>query len=191
MADEREAVAARLRRIREQVRERSLDPASLPEPRPLPRAPALEPVPQEGPQPALVPPDATEVNAAWQTSKSPAAGLWARLVRRALKPFVEAQEAWNAKQVQLDNRVLEYLHARFDATHGHYDRVLGLHGKRMQEIDERHLILQEELVQHVHDLVKRIDLVLAEGERGRLALEATLKDLRRRLAVLEEKLPRG
>ena len=44
----------------------------------------------------------------------------------------------------------------------------------MGEIDERHLILQEELVAHVHDLVKRIDLVLAESERGRLGLEFAL-----------------
>ena len=41
-----------------------------------------------------------------------------------------------------------------------------MHGRHMDEIDERHLILQEELVAHVHDLVKRIDLVLAEAERG-------------------------
>jgi hypothetical protein len=191
MADEREAMAARLRRIREAVRERSLDAPTLPEPLGAPRAPALEPVPTAGPPPAPEPPDAAEVNAGWQTSKAPATGLWARLVRRALKPFIDAQQAWNARQVQLDNRVLEYLNARFDATHGHYDRVLGLHGQRMQEIDERHLILQEELVQHVHDLVKRSDLVLAEAERGRLTLEAALKDLRRRIAVLEEKLPRG
>ena len=39
----------------------------------------------------------------------------------------------------------------------------------MGEIDERHLILQEELVAHVHDLVRRVDLVLSEAERGRLA----------------------
>ena len=44
-----------------------------------------------------------------------------------------------------------------------------IHGRHMGEIDERHLILQEELVAHVHDLVKRIDLVLAEAERGRSA----------------------
>ena len=40
------------------------------------------------------------------------------------------------------------------ATHRHYDEVLGLHGRHMGEIDERHLILQEELVTHVHDLVQ-------------------------------------
>jgi hypothetical protein len=58
----------------------------------------------------------------------------------------------------------------------------------MGEIDERHLILQEELVAHVHDLVRRIDLVLAEAERGRLGLEFALKDLRQSVQRLEERL---
>ncbi len=39
------------------------------------------------------------------------------------------------------------------------------------------MILQEELVAHVHDLVKRIDLVLAEAERGRVSAEHALKDV--------------
>jgi hypothetical protein len=60
----------------------------------------------------------------------------------------------------------------------------------MGEIDERHLILQEELVAHVHDLVKRIDLVLSTAERGRLSLEFALRDVRTRLARLEERLRR-
>jgi hypothetical protein len=58
----------------------------------------------------------------------------------------------------------------------------------MGEIDERHLIVQEELVAHVHDLVRRIDLVLAESERGRAGLEFALKDLRERLRQVEERL---
>ena len=49
------------------------------------------------------------------------------------------------------------------------------------------MILQEELVAHVHDLVKRIDLVLSEGERGRLGLENALKEVRRRLDALSER----
>ena len=44
--------------------------------------------------------------------------------------------------------------------------MLGVHGRHMGEIDERHLILQEELVAHVHDLVQRIDLVLGRGRAG-------------------------
>jgi hypothetical protein len=58
----------------------------------------------------------------------------------------------------------------------------------MGEIDERHLIMQEELVAHVHDLVQRIDLVLGESERGRLGLELALRDVRARLLRLEEQL---
>ena len=61
----------------------------------------------------------------------------------------------------------------------------------MAEIDQRHLIVQEELVAHVHDLVKRIDLVLGEAERGRLSLEFALKEVRARLGQLEERLRRG
>jgi hypothetical protein len=69
--------------------------------------------------------------------------------------------------------------------------VLGAYARHMQEIDTRHLILQEELVAHVHDLVKRIDLVLSHAERGRLGLEATLADVRARLAQLEAKTKHG
>jgi hypothetical protein len=61
----------------------------------------------------------------------------------------------------------------------------------MGEIDERHLILQEELVAHVQDRVRRVDLVLAESDRGRLSLEFALGDLRARLERLEEALRRG
>ena len=192
MADEREEDAERLRRIREEVRARALmDPPRLPDAKP-PAAPArLPPVESPGTEVPPARPDAAEVNATWETGRAPAPGLFARLVRRALAPFVDAQAAWNARQVQLDNRLLEYLDARFDFTHRQYDRVLGVHGKRLEEVDERHLILQEELVQHVHDLVKRIDLVLAEAEKGRHSLEFALRDLRNRLERLEEKLARG
>jgi len=192
MADEREADAERLRRIREEVRARAqLDPTPLPAARPpaeAARLPSLETPPPEAPPPR---PDAAELNASWETSNAPASGMLGRLLRRALGPFVSAQTAWNARQVQLDNRLLEYLDARFDFTHRHYDRVLGTHGRRLEEVDERHLILQEELVQHVHDLVKRIDLVLAEAEKGRHSLEFALRDVRNRLERLEEKLARG
>jgi len=93
--------------------------------------------------------------------------------------------------VQFDNDLLAYVDAGVDAAHRHYDQVLGAYAKHMQEIDARHLILQEELVAHVHDLVKRVDLVLAASERGRLGLESGLKDVRARLARLEEALRRG
>jgi hypothetical protein len=98
--------------------------------------------------------------------------------------------SFNSKQVQLDNQILDYMDTRLAATHAHYDEVLGNYGQHMGEIDERHLILQVELVAHVHDLVQRIDLVLAEGEKGRLSVEHGLRDLQRRLARLEQRLER-
>jgi hypothetical protein len=53
------------------------------------------------------------------------------------------------------------------------------------------MIVQEELVAHVHDLVRRIDLVLAEAEKGRVGLEHGMRDVRARLLRLEERLGRG
>jgi hypothetical protein len=132
------------------------------------------------------------VNRSWNSAAAPTAGgPLGRLVRRCLAPFLDAQTAFNSHQVQLDNALFEYLDARLAATHRHYDAVLGIHGRHMADVDERHLILQEELVAHVHDLVKRIDLVLGESEKGRLSLEFALRDVRNRLARLEERLPRG
>jgi hypothetical protein len=191
----REKVAEELLRIRESVRERALDvPRAnpLPTPRAAAKPGAPEPLAEPEPPPTLRRPDNAAVNAAWPAS-APAPGglrgLISRLLLRFLGPALEAQRTFNARQVQLDNEVLEYIDARAEATHRHYDGVLGLHGRRMSEIDTRHLILQEELVAHVHDLVKRIDLVLGESERGRGGLESALRDLRHRLSRLEERLP--
>jgi hypothetical protein len=119
-------------------------------------------------------------------------GGWRRLLARGLgrvlARVLDAQESFNSRQVQFDNALLDHIDARLTATHRHYDDVLGLHGRHMGEIDERHLIVQEELVTHVHDLVRRIDLVLAEAERGRLGLERDLRELRDRMRQLEERL---
>ena len=38
------------------------------------------------------------------------------------------------------------------------------------------MTLEKELVGHVEELIRRIDLVLARGERGRVSLEHELKD---------------
>jgi hypothetical protein len=191
----RQRAAEELRRIRESVREAALlEPRGgvLPQPRPVTPATAAAPAPVAAGSPAPPRrPDNSAVNASWAVRPEPSRGLWGlltRLLLRFLGPSLEAQQAWNSRQVQLDNEILEYIDARADATHRHYDGVLGLHGRRMSEIDERHLILQEELVAHVHDLVKRIDLVLGESERGRLGLESALRDLRHRLQALEERL---
>jgi len=194
---EREGVAEELRRVREAAREAAGDGthATLPV-APTVSAPAALPRLAASETPAAPRrPDATAVNTLWQAhpTREPRGirGLLARLARRLLGPSLEAQAAFNARQVQLDNELLDYVDARFDTTHRHYDLVLGLHGRRMNEIDERHVLLQQELVAHVHDLVKRIDLVLSETERGRLSLEAALRELRARLQRLEQRLPRG
>ena len=196
---ERERVAERLRRIRDGVRDRALveRPARdvLPEPRST-RPPQV--VPSEPPAPtppAPARPDGTAVNAEWPATPRRELPGWrgrlGRLLRRSLEPSQEAQVAFNSHQVQFDNATLDYIDARFDQTHRHYDDVLGLYGRHLAEIDERHMILQEELVAHVHDLVRRIDLVLSEAERGRLGLEFALRDLRERVSRLEERLKRG
>ena len=194
----RRRVAEELRRIREGVRDRALIERTpgevLPAPAPLrtseaapaAEAPALPPPPP--------PPDGAAVNALWDLGRvrPPAGwkGLAVRLLRRMLGGTLDAQRDFNARQVQLDNEILSYIEARFERTHRHYDAVLGQHGRHMEDVDRRHLILQEELVAHVHDLVKRIDLVLAEAERGRLSLEFALREVRQRLARLEERLGR-
>jgi hypothetical protein len=194
-AFERQRIADELRKIREGVRERALrdpQPRSAPPPPAVrvPDAPTMEtPRPPEPPPPR---PDNSGVNQSWRLPPLSAggglAGRLARGVRALLRPVLEAQEAFNSRQVQLDNEILAYIDARLAATHRHYDDVLGIHGRHMGEIDERHLILQEELVAHVHDLVRRVDLVLSEAERGRLSLEFALRDLRTRVERVEERL---
>jgi hypothetical protein len=194
----REDVLAELQRVREAVRERSLDPRDAQDV--LPPAHAVrdpEPVPVEPEAPPVAlpsPPDASAVNASWRAEAQSPRGikrLLDRLLRPVLGPRLAAQVEWNARQVRLDNEMLAYVEARFAETHRHYDAVLGRTGRHLGEVDERHMILQEELVAHVHDLVKRIDLVLAEGEKGRIGLEHAMRDVRTRLLRLEERLGRG
>ena len=184
--------------MREEVRRRALlpsDPAAvLPPALPtrVPERPPSEPAPDPSCPP--IPPDGAAVNALWRAEPPPRPGLagcLARLLERLLGPRHQAQVAFNARQVQLDNELLAYVDTRFAATHRHYDQVLGQVSRHLGEADERHLILQEELVAHVHDLVKRIDLVLSESERGRLAHAHALQELRTRLARLEERLTKG
>jgi hypothetical protein len=131
------------------------------------------------------------VNASW-TAAAPAggglSGLLRRLLLRLLGPELEAQRLFNADQVRLDNAMLRHFEERLAATHRHYDRLLGEAGKRQDEADERHAQLARELVGHVHDLARRIDLAIAEAGRGRPALEHTLHDLRERVARLEAAL---
>lgn len=200
MSDDRDRarVAEELRRVRDAVRDRALlEPASgsaLPPPMPVRAPEKITPPSAPDAPPAPARPDNSALNAMWRILDAPRRSLrrWlGRLGGRGAGAALQRQQDFNARQVQFDNELLGYVEARLDATHRHYDRILGLHGDHMGEIDERHLILQEELVAHVHDLVKRIDLVLGHAERGRLGLESALKDLRARVAALEERLRRG
>jgi hypothetical protein len=156
-------------------------PATVPEV--VPPAPTQEPAPPALPSP----PDAGPVNQAWRAEPA-GGGIVRRWLERALRPRFDAQVAFNARQAQLDNALLEWLQARFAATHDHYDRLHHAATRRMNDIDERHLLLQERLVAHVHELVRRIDFVLEASERTRLSAEADLKRLAARVEELEKRL---
>lgn len=196
--NERERIAQELRRVRDEVRQRALHEPAAPvlppahetrTPEPMPPDP--EPVPLASPRR----PDNAALNELWALGPTLAGGGWRRALTRGLfrllSRLIDAQERFNGRQVQFDNEILEFIDQRLAATHAHYDSVLGIHSRHMAEIDERHLIVQEELVAHVHDLVKRIDLVLAQGEKGRLSLEFGLSDVRSQLVQLEDRLRRG
>jgi hypothetical protein len=199
---ERERVAEELRRVRAGARRGSRPDSGPAEPvGGQERSPTAEPEGDTGksgsapeaplPERPGNPPDATSVNAAWRADPVPPSGptrFVYRLLDRILRPRFEAQREFNARQVRLDNEALRYLGERIDATHRHYDRLLGLLGRRLDEVDERHATLEKELVAHVHDLVERIDLVLAEATRGRLGLQFALEELRVRVEQLEQAL---
>lgn len=196
MGHEREDVADVLSRVRDEARAAGT-PAGEAEgvfPTPDLREPEarVRETPQEE-EAAPLAPDATAVNSAWRAEPEPPRGLLG-LLRRALERLLrgrfEAQRDWNAHQVRLDNDLLRYVDTRFAATHRHYDRVLGREGRRLDEIDARHVLLERELVAHVQDLVRRIDVVLAESGRGKASLQFGLDEVRARLARLEEALRR-
>ncbi len=192
MSDERERVADELRRIREEIGSRATEEpeadAGLEPREPRPPEPVAPPERRAAPES----PDASALNESANVQlalpKAGLRGVLARFLMGLLGPALDAQVTFNSRQVQLDNSLLEYLDQRFAHTHQHYDDVLGVHGRHLQEIDERHLILQEELVAHVHDLVRRIDLVLSRAERGGSGLRYDLRDLRARVARLEQRL---
>jgi hypothetical protein len=194
--NDREQIADELRRVREGVRARGLheDPAVLPAPAPVQVPGPMPADPLPSPREAAPRPDNTALNEGWRIRDATSGG-WRRLLARGLGRLLarvlDAQESFNSRQVQFDNAILAYIDARLEATHRHYDEVLGVHGRHLAEIDERHLIVQEELVSHVHDLVRRIDLVLAVSERGRLGLERDLRDLRERARQIEERIARS
>ncbi len=134
------------------------------------------------------PPDLRPVNESWQPGVAKPAGAIASLLDGSREKDREAQIRFNSDQVQLDNALVTWTAEHFAATHKHYDAVIGQMQKRMDEIDLRHRGLERELVRHVHEMARRIDVVLGEGEKGRVSHEAALRSLRERLRALEEKL---
>ena len=113
-----------------------------------------------------------------------------RLLARFLAPQLEAQRAFNADQVRLDNALLRHVEERFAAHPPPLRRgSWAAPGRRLDEVDERHAQLAQELVAHVHDLARRIDLVLARGRpRPRRRSSSRSQDLRARVARLEDAL---
>lgn len=184
----REAAAA-LERIAEEARSGT----------PAPEVAEQVRVKVQGPHPApetarsadtVARPCGAEVNSLWRTALRAPGGVRGRLLAFVSRLFgfeLGAQERFNGAQVRFDNSLLEWIDARFASTHRHYDSVLGQVGRHLGEVDTRHLMLQDELVKHTHDLVSRIDLVLSEAEQSRMGLSQALKRVRDRLEALEKR----
>lgn len=162
----------------------------------------LPPLPAGSAPPPPASPDREELNRIWDVAAatserpngvlsrmlSPLRGPLSRVIRFALGPLAERQTRMNSAQVRFDNELVRYLDSRLDRMTSHYDHVLGLHGRRMEEIDERHLILQQELIRHVHDLVARIEFVFEAAEQNHLYLEGMLRESREELHALAARL---
>ena len=134
------------------------------------------------------PPDLRPVNDSWPAGAPGAVGAIAALIDGSRERNRGAQVKFNSDQVQLDNALVAWTADHFAATHKHYDGVIAQMQNRMDDIDTRHRELSRELVRHVHEMARRIDLTLGEGEKGRVSHEAALRSLRERLRFLEEKL---
>jgi hypothetical protein len=196
--EEREAALKKdlvggLRAAREESRRSPEEPLE-PEPYPV-RDLAAKPLPPlETGDFELAPtsPAREALNRLWNVSPEAPPGVLARAIRRlvgfALGPLAERQTEMNSAQVRFDNEIVSYVDSRLDRMSRHYDRVLGLHGRRMEEIDERHLILQQELVRHVHDLVARIELTFEAAEQNHLYLEGMLRETREELSKIAARL---
>jgi hypothetical protein len=183
----KDEVSGSLRAVRERARS---DPAPSAKPTPYPASEQQTPLAsiQEAEAPAMpVSPNRERLNELWDLSKVLQAptgivrGLVRRLLRFAWGPLVDRQLELNSAQVRFDNELVEYIDQRLDRISAHYDQLLGLYGKRMEEIDERHLILQQELIRHVHELVKRIDFVFETAEQNHLYLEGMLREAQEEL----------
>ena len=195
----RAKVASEVRALRDEARKVSAERPELPAQTADTPAPApLEPLRNRPVAAAPSSPDREILNRVWNVTEAPRRreGLLLRtfraplrrLVQFAMGGVVDRQIEMNSAQVKFDNELVEYLDARLDRISQHYDHVIGLHGKRMAEIDERHLILQQELVRHVHDLIQRIEFVFETAEQNHLYLEASLRETRDELASLLKRL---
>ncbi len=196
---QRELVAS-LRSVRDDARDAHETRPSMPERvDAVKTAAALPKIAIDGDAENVSSPPREDLNSLWNVADAFAAkpqGFLGKLFapfRRSLQRFAlgsvfERQVQMNSAQVRFDNEVIEYVDARLDRMGRHYDRVLGLHGKRMEEIDERHLILQQELIRHVHDLVERIEFVFETAETNHLQIDAALRETREELKDLAKRL---
>src|SRR5688500_6839946 len=104
--DGRAAVATEIRKVREAARDAPpvRDPREiLPPPRPLAPPSDVPPVDVAPAHPPAAPvPDNKAVNELWSLPSATKSGGLYGLLRRILAPLVDAQVAFNSRQVQLD-----------------------------------------------------------------------------------------
>ena len=195
--DERRELIASLRSVRGDARDAPEARPSMPEQVDATKTTAaLAKIAAEDTAENVSSPARDDLNSLWNVASAKPQGYlgalfspFRRLLQRfALGPVVERQVQMNSAQVRFDNEVIEYVDARLDRMERHYDHVLGLHGKRMEEIDERHLILQQELIRHVHDLVERIEFVFETAETNHLQIDGALRETREELKDLAKRL---
>lgn len=188
--DPKRELVDNLRSVRDDARDAEEAQPSMPDPTDTTKiTPALPKIAAEEPSQNVSSPARDDLNSLWDVASAQPKGFLGRLFRRfALGPVVERQVQMNSAQVRFDNDMVEYVDARLDRMERHYDRVLGLHGKRMEEIDERHLILQQELIRHVHDLVERIEFVFETAETNHLQVDGVLRETREELKELAQRL---
>lgn len=194
---ERRDLVDNLRSVRDEARDALRERSSLPESaKATASAPPLSRITGADETREISSPARDDLNALWNVASAPSPGFLGKLIsplrrwaqRLLLGPVVERQVQLNSAQVRFDNEVVEYMDARLDRMGQHYDRILGLHGKRMEEIDERHLILQQELIRHVHDLVERIEFVFETAETNHLQVDSALRETREELKDLVNRL---
>lgn len=130
------------------------------------------------------PPDPGPVNRSFGAEFEPSAGFLAAFVERRSEQSRAALVKFNADQVRFDNALLAWASEHLSNIHHQF----GAMQTRMDEIDARHRELERELIRHVHEMARRIDVVLGEGEKSRVSHESALRSIRERLGDLEEKL---